>query len=537
MDSLLGKGFGHSTSSSQAFSFIRRMLHQCEVSHATCAPRSPDWFPTRLLDVSEEGCVRLIETTQSPPSGRYLTLSHCWGGHLGYRLLKDTVQLLKHGLSVHELPKNFEDAIKVTKYLNFKYLWIDALCIQQDSEMDWEREAASMHLVYANSICNLAASESANSQGGLFRDRSTDGARVAEVSSAWEDRASCHYICTPGGLNVDIWEPIVHSPLSRRGWVLQEALLASRTVYFGQHQVYWACSAGKACEAIPYGVPNEGADPLRPLGHDMKRAQTWWRIVHRYSHLSLTEQADKLVAISALAKIYKGRMSISWGIKYGTKRYLAGLWETDLLLELCWYVDGMRQANGEPSFRPEIWRAPSWSWASVEGMIDYDCLLYYSTPCAKVVTAQTKPKGEDDTGEIVEGSLVLQGDAFQVCISNFRRSRLLNAPEWSVPINEASSMGCFLDTPPIGQSQCWAIALALGRRSEYGPYGLLLRQTDPSINHFVRLGMFKCYYESARDNPKTWEGQPWADLVRNGVENSPELQEVLEAYNSQLKIF
>lgn len=49
-------------------------------------------------------------------------------------------------------PQTLRDAITITKSLGFRYLWIDALCILQDSKGDWEKEAAVMGKVYFNAV-------------------------------------------------------------------------------------------------------------------------------------------------------------------------------------------------------------------------------------------------------------------------------------------------------------------------------------------------------------------------------------------------
>ncbi|PMD19341.1 heterokaryon incompatibility, partial [Hyaloscypha hepaticicola] len=66
------------------------------------------------------------------------------------------------------LPKTFQDAVLITRDLGVRYLWIDSLCIIQDSDEDWEQEAARMSEVYANGYVMLAAHGSENCHGGCF---------------------------------------------------------------------------------------------------------------------------------------------------------------------------------------------------------------------------------------------------------------------------------------------------------------------------------------------------------------------------------
>jgi hypothetical protein len=54
----------------------------------------------------------------------------------------------KRGIEISDLSLTFQDAIEVTLELQIQYLWIDSLCIIQDSEEDWTREAFDMIAVY-----------------------------------------------------------------------------------------------------------------------------------------------------------------------------------------------------------------------------------------------------------------------------------------------------------------------------------------------------------------------------------------------------
>ncbi|KAH8654616.1 heterokaryon incompatibility, partial [Tricladium varicosporioides] len=87
----------------------------------------------------------------------YLTLSHCWGGGNNFKLQAGNLKHLKSEIPLDQLPRTFRDAMVITKVLGYRYLWIDSLCIIQDSEEDWAQEAGRMAQVYGNAILNLAA--------------------------------------------------------------------------------------------------------------------------------------------------------------------------------------------------------------------------------------------------------------------------------------------------------------------------------------------------------------------------------------------
>lgn len=67
------------------------------------------------------------------------------------------------GISWDVLPQTFRDAIAMTERLGFQYLWIDALCIIQNSSADWMAEAACMYDVYFYGTLMLSADVSPDS--------------------------------------------------------------------------------------------------------------------------------------------------------------------------------------------------------------------------------------------------------------------------------------------------------------------------------------------------------------------------------------
>jgi hypothetical protein len=73
-----------------------------------------------------------------------------------------------NSIQLEQLTKTMQEAMKTTLRLGYQYLWIDSLCIIQDSRADWDREAAVMDQVYARSICTIAATGAAKGSEGLF---------------------------------------------------------------------------------------------------------------------------------------------------------------------------------------------------------------------------------------------------------------------------------------------------------------------------------------------------------------------------------
>src|SRR2546421_28580 len=88
-------------------------------------------------------------------TGRYATLSHCWGEHLPLVTTKDNLLERQRGIYWSDLPRSFQDAIVTTAEQGLRYLWIDSLCIVQDDQCDWDEHASSMAEIYAGSHFNI----------------------------------------------------------------------------------------------------------------------------------------------------------------------------------------------------------------------------------------------------------------------------------------------------------------------------------------------------------------------------------------------
>jgi hypothetical protein len=111
---------------------------------------------------------RLRDGNTLPSSTHYLTLSHCWGRERIFTLLRSNFESFYQNIDTAKLPKTFQDALWMTRRLGFKHLWIDSLCIIQDSHDDWLKEAPQMGEVYRNATLNLAATGFSDGRKGLF---------------------------------------------------------------------------------------------------------------------------------------------------------------------------------------------------------------------------------------------------------------------------------------------------------------------------------------------------------------------------------
>lgn len=144
------------TGGNLAISNAKFWLQDCEENHPECKSLG-SWFPKRVLDVGTQGNPRLRlylheHSRNNPP---YATLSHCWGKTRTLRLLKSNLLEMIRGISPAELPRTFQDAVTCARHLGFQYLWVDSLCIIQDSHEDWLEQSSEMSNVYSYSSCNI----------------------------------------------------------------------------------------------------------------------------------------------------------------------------------------------------------------------------------------------------------------------------------------------------------------------------------------------------------------------------------------------
>lgn len=96
-------------------------------------------------------------------------------------------------------------------------------------------------------------------------------------------------------------------------------------------------------------------------GPDSSLYRGWHAVLEGYSRCSLTMEKDKLVAISGIAKTFQAKLKDD---------YIAGLWRRVLVTDMLWKVSSRgNEASGHHARRPKEYRAPSWSWASVDGVI------------------------------------------------------------------------------------------------------------------------------------------------------------------------
>lgn len=239
------------TNSDTTFKTLKSWIAECSTSHNICrqnlALSKAGQSPKRLLDLAN-GKVVLRENIETE---RYACLSHCWGNpdHITKTTTK-TIEGFRSEIPWECLTKSFQDAITVCHELDIPHLWIDSLCIIQDSSDDWLDQAAKMASIYKNAFVTIAATKSANSSEGCFSETDTrylsselaayPGVYVRQRPPAWAGVFRQHV------------ESRAH-PLLDRGWVYQEMRLSTRVLHFCTEEVVWECQAKLQSESMIVG--------------------------------------------------------------------------------------------------------------------------------------------------------------------------------------------------------------------------------------------------------------------------------------------
>ncbi|KAH6989608.1 heterokaryon incompatibility protein-domain-containing protein [Ilyonectria sp. MPI-CAGE-AT-0026] len=423
--SLARQSLAQSTCSPETLSLARHWVKECTTHHERCKRLVGEktWYPTRLLsfDLHEASMARLLETDQTTPIGQYMTLTHRWGPVDHMTLTHATYPQLLEGVLLSTLPQVFQDAISICRHLGIGYIWIDSLCIFQGKNhiTDWQHEVSLMGNVYSNSFCNISAADSPDCSQSIFsrRDPGRICPQVVEIALRGRDSAKTMERFTLSDYR--FWESEVSNALvNKRAWVLQERFLAPRILHFGRRQLIWECCEKDAAEIYPDGLPLSlstswdtrfkqlnSSDYISRVGRYRHRETDglsaphllWFRIVGLYTASALTVPSDKLIACSGIVK----RMA-----EIVQDDYVAGMWRRYLEGELLWSVPGNHQP--ERWTRPKEYRAPSWSWASIDGPVTpgepriQDSLITIEDYHLDYLTS-------DETGPIRGGWLRLRG--------------------------------------------------------------------------------------------------------------------------------
>lgn len=407
------------------------------------APPTASFVPTRLLDVglSSESNISLTTTPDTHSDISYAALSYCWGppddALKQPKLLTSNIANLHANIPPTLLSPVMLDAITVCRDLQIPYLWIDALCIIQDSKTDWEQESQVMARVYANASLTICAMSSSSCLLPFLGPRPSWS--NYPYSSPSIPRGTFRLRPVPGYNNPDLPpHPILKTtPLdqdlaasrwSQRGWVFQEKAMSPRKLFFGDTMLHLQfddrivdSENGVRIYLRPHAYDinkntlYESSIPIGPLLRKKRHVyELWHAAVVGFANLQWTNGMDLFPGLSGIAERFRAGL--------GGARYLAGHWEGDLHNSLVWATTQRRDAANRDFSLVEVLvrlrkgnasNAPSWSWASrpdffrfvISSLDQKRCRVRtHLRPEMEAVRATIRVDGTNDLGRLQSGN-------------------------------------------------------------------------------------------------------------------------------------
>lgn len=343
---------------------IRAWLEDCHSNHSQCnecqlGQAKASIVPSYILNVAlAVDKVRLEEAPITSEGISYGALSYCWGAEQPQQTTSLNIQKHKAGIAVLSLPRTIQDAITVSKALGLKYLWVDSLCIIQDSAVHKQRELRIMGTIYHNAYVVISAASAATCNDGFLQDRPPprDSFRVPFGN---EGSADIIPKLTTNVLMLNKGEA-----LHDRAWAYQESFMARRLLVFTSNEMIWSClktgqdgsNRRERLEAMTY------FDDSCRFAFQLPEVRDWGFIILAFSSRKITRDSDKLPALSGIAELF------DWG---RGMQYVAGMWLNDGVAAqlMTWFAS--ETSDGYGTSRPRDWRAPSWSYISVNGPVRF----------------------------------------------------------------------------------------------------------------------------------------------------------------------
>ncbi|KAI0753830.1 HET-domain-containing protein [Fomes fomentarius] len=348
-------------------------ISDCIREHEHCPSPYPGVLPTRVIDCGDPIRPKLHLSHSEPAP--YVALSYVWGESQSYITTTTNLETYLDGIDPGLLPQTIKDAIGITHAHGVRYLWIDSLCILQDSDEDKAREIAQMRAIYENAYFTIIAASARAVSHGFLQDRSPHSPYPSPP-----DIVLPFPSCPNGGIGTMVlsdpnWVKYdgASEPIDQRAWCLQERFLSPRALVYASHTLQYQCrtstvnmgnavcdpSVRKQLPHFLFRTDSNSSASYKLSPRDQKKLlSSWISMVEQYTRRALSNPDDKLIAFAAIPELFS--RCPGWE----GKRYLAGLWEGTLAQDLLW-----RKAREMLSPRPNGYRAPSWSWAAVDGLI------------------------------------------------------------------------------------------------------------------------------------------------------------------------
>ncbi|KAH8742398.1 heterokaryon incompatibility protein-domain-containing protein, partial [Hyaloscypha finlandica] len=391
-----------------------------------------------------------------------------------------------------------QHAIDISRNLRLRYLWVDALCIIQDSDDDWKVEAAKMGSIYARSYLTIAADSARDASEGCFSIREELQVSFYESKGTVEGgRESVLYVPVDKVRNQPRQGERRQDPLSKRGWTLQERILSPRILHYTSHQIYWECRSRPRIEDEPITLLCESplwwfpTPKTRGLVRCLNLNGTRDKVLSVCRKLSVS--TDMLPAISGLARLVNSTIN---------SEYLAGMWRDGLEWALLWF----RTASENPPARsssqrpePEKYVAPSWSWASIASPVDWRLNIQYQYPDVlprfAIEETAVKLAGDDPFGIVESCSLRIRGVVLNEWLRYTGSHEIeITVDDW---VSSKVSLDYYNELP--GPVSLLLLFGPLGGERHY----LVLRKASETDNYYRRVGLLWSSFSDSKDRDYT----------------------------------
>ncbi|KAF1966647.1 hypothetical protein BU23DRAFT_560059 [Bimuria novae-zelandiae CBS 107.79] len=234
----------------------KRWLEECSHDHEACRHDLRGLvlnrtLPTRLIDVFPDGkagaSVRLVKGPDiaDRKSADYAAVSYVWTDD-ELKLSTAVLEAMQTDLPREALPKAINEAIAKAQDIGFRYVWVDNLCVLQDSDEDKERECRATADVYRNAALTITLDQLKTHQAAHGK---THSSKLDTTVQKYEQQEALLAATLPLDIYLTpgfAWDT--------RAWSLQERLLSRRFLHIGEEQMYWECNALKASETFPRGL-------------------------------------------------------------------------------------------------------------------------------------------------------------------------------------------------------------------------------------------------------------------------------------------
>lgn len=351
------------------YAAISNWLDKCSRSHSSsCKPQTADvLLKTRLVDVELRQVVR-----HPGVDVRYIALSYVWG--------RAEQPIVGFGPLPTALPATIEDSMTFAKALGLRYLWVDALCIDQGDIVHKMEQIGFMESIYSSAFATLISLDAESAESGL--PRITRNASSPNEEQLYAEFDGIQLVSAPTPLS----KVVKRSIWNRRAWTFQEGLLSNRRLLVSKSEIFFECNRMTCSESFDYGTAfgysspgsKESAMDCLPVGslsrgvlcpdfHNpwladsgdkaLEGPQVYAKMISEYSTKEMSWDSDALNAITGILTKLE--------LIYFPAGFFHGL-PLELFRSTLYFEIPM-----SPGYPDRRWAHPSWSWVGWKGEVKY----------------------------------------------------------------------------------------------------------------------------------------------------------------------